>query len=471
MLRALYSTAFTLAQPLLHARLAWRARRQPEYREHVGERWGHYPDHRAQVGERPLLWLHAVSVGETRAAAPLVDALLAAHPQHALLLTHMTPTGRATGGELLARHPGRIVQAYLPYDLPGACARFFAHFCPERGLIMETELWPNLCAAAAARGVPLALVNARLSARSAAGYARIRGLIEPALASLSVIAAQTEADAERLRALGARHVVVCGNLKFDVTPAPDKLALGAAWKAGFVDGAGRPRPVLLAASTRDDEEALLLDALAGWLAGCTGGATAAAGATHAAARPGTDPATTEASAAAPLLLLVPRHPQRFEEVAALVAGRALSLTRRSRFAEAIALPSSTQVLLGDSMGEMAAYYAAADLAVIGGSLLPFGAQNLIEAAACGCPTLVGPHSFNFAQATDDAIAAGAARRVADAADAATQAAALLADPRALGVMRECALAFSRAHRGATARTLAAVLGESAETPAKQVSVR
>ena len=447
MLRALYSTAFTLAQPLLHARLAWRARRQPEYREHVGERWGHYPDHRAQLGERPLLWLHAVSVGETRAAAPLVDALLAAHPQHALLLTHMTPTGRATGGELLARHPGRIVQAYLPYDLPGACARFFAHFRPERGLIMETELWPNLCATAAARGVPLALVNARLSARSAAGYARIRGLIEPALASLSVIAAQTDADAERLRALGAQRVVVCGNLKFDVTPAPDKLALGAAWKAGFVASAGQPRPVLLAASTRDGEEALLLDALADWLA------------------------SDKAGAVAPLLLLVPRHPQRFEEVAALVAGRGLSLARRSRLAEAIALPSSTQVLLGDSMGEMAAYYAAADLALIGGSLLPFGAQNLIEAAACGCPTLVGPHSFNFAQATDDAIAAGAARRVSDAAAAATQAAALLADARALGVMRECALAFSRAHRGATARTLAAVLGESAGTTAKQVTVR
>ncbi|WP_338111939.1 lipid IV(A) 3-deoxy-D-manno-octulosonic acid transferase [Rhodocyclus tenuis] len=451
MLRALYSTAFTLAQPLLHARLAWRARRQPEYREHVGERWGHYPDHHAQIGERPLLWLHAVSVGETRAAAPLVDALLAAHPQHALLLTHMTPTGRATGAELVARHPGRIVQAYLPYDLPGACARFFAHFQPERGLIMETEIWPNLCAAAAARGVPLALVNARLSARSATGYARIRGLIEPALASLSVIAAQTEADAERLRALGARRVVVCGNIKFDVTPAPDKLALGAAWKTGFVSADGATRPVLLAASTRDGEEALLLDALSGWLAGVNASGSAADATANS--------ATNEADAAPPLLLLVPRHPQRFDEVAALVAERGLSLARRSSFAGAVALPPGTQVLLGDSMGEMAAYYATADLALIGGSLLPFGAQNLIEAAACGCPTLVGPHSFNFAQATADAIAAGAARRVADAADAANTARALLADEKALALMRECALAFSRAHRGATARTLAAVFAD------------
>lgn len=433
MLRALYSGAFTLAQPLLLGRLAWRARRQPEYRQHVGERWGHYPALAAELAGRPLLWVHAVSVGETRAAVPLVDALLAAHPQHVLLLTHMTPTGRATGSELVARHPGRIVQAYLPYDLPGACRRFFAHFRPERGLIMETEIWPNLCAAAAAQGVPLALVNARLSARSAAGYARVSGLIAPALASLAVIAAQTEADAERLRQLGARRVVVCGNLKFDVSPAPGKLALGAQWKKLFVDVEGRQRPLLLAASTRDGEEALILDAIsrAGFFAAADG-------------KP------------APLLILVPRHPQRFEEVGALVRERGLSLARRSELDAASAMPP-VQVWLGDSMGEMVAYYAAADLALIGGSLLPFGAQNLIEAAACGCPTLIGPHSFNFAQATADAIAAGAARRVADADDAVREMRALLADAQALDEMRACALAFSRAHRGATERTLAAVV--------------
>lgn len=433
MLRALYSGAFTLAQPLLLGRLAWRARRQPEYRQHVGERWGHYPALAAELAGRPLLWVHAVSVGETRAAVPLVDALLAAHPKHVLLLTHMTPTGRATGSELVARHPGRIVQAYLPYDLPGACRRFFAHFRPERGLIMETEIWPNLCAAAAAQGVPLALVNARLSARSAAGYARVSGLIAPALASLAVIAAQTEADAERLRQLGARRVVVCGNLKFDVSPAPGKLALGAQWKKLFVDVEGRQRPLLLAASTRDGEEALILDAIsrAGFFAAADG-------------KP------------APLLILVPRHPQRFEEVGALVRERGLSLARRSEIDAASAMPP-VQVWLGDSMGEMVAYYAAADLALIGGSLLPFGAQNLIEAAACGCPTLIGPHSFNFAQATADAIAAGAARRVADADDAVRETCALLADAQALDEMRACALAFSRAHRGATERTLAAVV--------------
>nr|WP_201212414.1 lipid IV(A) 3-deoxy-D-manno-octulosonic acid transferase [Rhodocyclus purpureus] len=433
MLRGLYSGAFTLAQPLLLGRLAWRARRQPEYRQHVGERWGHYPALAAELAGRPLLWVHAVSVGETRAAVPLVDALLAAHPQHVLLLTHMTPTGRATGSELVARHPGRIVQAYLPYDLPGACRRFFAHFRPERGLIMETEIWPNLCAAAAAQGVPLALVNARLSARSAAGYARVSGLIAPALASLAVIAAQTEADAERLRQLGARRVVVCGNLKFDVSPAPGKLALGAQWKKLFVDVEGRQRPLLLAASTRDGEEAIILDALsrAGFFAAADG-------------KP------------APLLILVPRHPQRFEEVGALVRERGLSLARRSKLDAASAIPP-VQVWLGDSMGEMVAYYAAADLALIGGSLLPFGAQNLIEAAACGCPTLIGPHSFNFAQATADAIAAGAARRVADADDAVREMRALLADAQALDEMREHALAFSRAHRGATERTLAAVV--------------
>ncbi|NJA89627.1 3-deoxy-D-manno-octulosonic acid transferase [Rhodocyclus tenuis] len=479
MLRTLYSAAFTLAQPALLARLFWRARRQPEYRQHIGERWGHYAAWPTPVERPPLLWLHAVSVGETRAAAPVIDALLAAHPQHTLLLTHMTPTGRAAGAELLTRHPGRIVQAYLPYDLPGPCKRFFAHFRPQRGLIMETELWPNLCAAAAAQRVPLALVNARLSARSAAGYARVRGLIAPALASLSVIAAQAEADAERLRRLGAPRVVVCGNLKFDVTPDAAARARGARWKQRFVDAHGNARPVLLAASTRDGEESLLLDALAPWLK-----------------QPATEPS--------PLLLLVPRHPQRFDDVAALVRARGFTLARRSALppettqkpsehraekSEAIAtLAPDVQVWLGDSMGEMAAYYAAADLAVMGGSLLPFGGQNLIEAAACGCPTLVGPHTFNFAQAAADAIDAGAARRVrgldeaqgdapGGAADAtanandpsppdslagsvsatlATLAPALLADPAALARMRECAHTFSHAHQGATARTLAAV---------------
>ena len=283
---------------------------------------------------------------------------------------------------------------------------------------METELWPNLIAAAKRRNVPLSLINARLSARSQRGYRRISPLIRPALASLRAVAAQTPADAQRLMTIGARHVDVFGNIKFDVTPAPEKLELGKQWRQTL----GR-RPVWLAASTREGEEALILDAFTRL------------------ARPDI------------LLLLVPRHPQRFAEVAALVEARGLNFCRRS----SDPLPTTaTQVWLGDSMGEMPAYFAVADLALIGGTLLPFGGQNLIEAAACGCPVLVGPHTFNFSQAAKDSIASGAALRVADVETAAKAAVDLLENRDRLRAMQAAALAFSQAHRGATARTVALI---------------
>lgn len=417
MARLLYSLLFYLAMPLVWLRLLWRARRQPEYLQHLGERHGFYTRRQAP-GHRPLIWLHAVSLGETRAAAPLIDALLDARPDHDLLLTHMTPTGRDAGTALFAGRPERLLQVYLPYDLPDACGRFLDHFRPRVGLLMETELWPNMISAARKRQLPVALVNARLSARSLRGYARLGSLIRPALLSLSAVAAQTSADAERLQQIGARQPSVCGNLKFDVTPAADGLQLGAQWRQAI----GR-RPVWLLASSRAGEEALFLDACAAM------------------------------DVPDLLLLLVPRHPQRFAEVAALIADRGLAFCRRS----ATTLPSpGIKVWLGDSMGEMIAYYALADLALIGGTLLPFGGQNLIEAASCGCPLLLGPHSFNFAQASDDAVACGAARRVADARQAAQVAGALLVQPAQLRAMHSAALAFSQAHRGATARTVALI---------------
>ena len=414
MARLIYTLAFYLAQPVVWLRLLWRARKQPEYLAHLGERYGCYP----QVAPDRLIWLHVVSVGETRAAEPLIKALLAAYPEHELLMTHMTPTGRATGGELIAKYGPRLHQAYLPYDLPGACRRFFAHFRPSLGLLMETELWPNLIDAAHRQDVPVLLVNARLSARSQRGYRRVQALVHPALRQLSAVAAQTAADATRLAELGAQDVKVFGNLKFDVTPSPDKLQLGAQWRQVL----GK-RPVWLAASTREGEEALILDAF------------------------------TRMIPADALLLLVPRHPQRFAEVADLVTQRGLALCRRSDDA----LPdATTRVWLGDSMGEMPAYFSVADIALIGGTLLPFGGQNLIEAAACACPVLVGPHTFNFAQATEDALACGAARRIDDAPGAADEAARLLTDREALQGMRAAAIAFSQAHRGATARTVALI---------------
>jgi 3-deoxy-D-manno-octulosonic-acid transferase len=414
--RRLYTLAFRLALPLILLRLLWRGRRQPGYREGVGERFGSY-GRRPPRGDVAPLWLHAVSVGEMRAAEPLLRALRAAHPELPLLLTCMTPTGRETARSL---YGDLATIVWLPYDLPGACERFLHHFAPRAGVLMETEIWPNLIAACARRRVPLLLVNARLSERSAAAYRRVAALVRPALAALTAVGAQSAADADRLASLGAPAPAVCGNLKFDVTPRPELLALGEAWRQRI--GA---RPVWLAASTREGEEATVLAAF-GILRRRLPGA---------------------------LLILVPRHPQRFDEAAALASAAGFSLARRS-----LALPSAdVAVWLGDSMGEMAAYYAAAELALIGGSLKPFGAQNLIEACACGCPVLIGPSDFNFRQATADALAAGAARRVdADPQEIATAAAALLADRPSLAAMRAAAGRFAGAHRGATARTLALI---------------
>ena len=412
MVRLAYALLWYCLTPLIWLRLAWRARKQPEYLQNLGERYGFY----RQTPFNRLIWVHAVSVGETRAAQPLIEGLLAQWPEHRILLTGMTPTGRQTGAEVYgARFGERVIQVYLPYDYPGAVRRFFAHFNPAFGVLMETEIWPNLLAAAKTAGVPVVLANARLSARSARGYGRFDALVRPAFAALAGVAAQTSGDARRLGELGAPTVDVCGNLKFDVTPGPDKLLLGQRWRAAL-----NGRPVWLAASTREGEEPLVL---AAWRQVAPSGA---------------------------LLVLVPRHPQRFDAVAALVREAGLSCVRRSD-----GLPQAdTAVWLGDSMGEMAAYYALADLAFIGGSLLPLGGQNLIEAAACGCPVLVGPHTFNFLQATEDALSAGAARRIQDETELGATVAGLLADPVQLAGMREAAVSFARAHQGAAGRTLA-----------------
>ncbi len=412
MVRLAYALLWYCLTPLIWLRLAWRARKQPEYLQNLGERYGFY----RQTPFNKLIWVHAVSVGETRAAQPLIEGLLAQWPEHRILLTGMTPTGRQTGAEVYgARFGERVLQVYLPYDYPGAVRRFFAHFNPAFGVLMETEIWPNLLAAAKTAGVPVVLANARLSARSARGYGRFDALVRPAFAALAGVAAQTSGDARRLGELGAPTVDVCGNLKFDVTPAPEKLLLGQRWRTAL-----NGRPVWLAASTREGEEPLIL---AAWRQVAPSGA---------------------------LLVLVPRHPQRFDAVAALVREAGLSCVRRSD-----GLPQAdTAVWLGDSMGEMAAYYVLADLAFIGGSLLPLGGQNLIEAAACGCPVLVGPHTFNFLQATEDALSAGAARRIQDETDLGAAVVGLLANPAQLAGMREAAVSFARAHQGAAGRTLA-----------------
>jgi 3-deoxy-D-manno-octulosonic-acid transferase len=406
--RRLYTLALWLVLPLLLLRLLWRARRQPAYLEHIPERFGVY---RARI-DAPCLWIHAVSVGETRAAAPLVHALCARYPGTRILLTHMTPTGRETGVALFG---DTVTSCYLPYDYPGAVTRFLAHFRPRLGLLMETELWPNLVAQAVQAGLPLYLVNARLSARSARGYGRIGALARDALGGLAAIAAQTGADARRLRALGAARVVVTGNLKFEVEAPAQEVARGKAWRESI--GA---RPVILAASTREGEEAQLL---AAWAAAPHGDA---------------------------LLVIVPRHPQRFDEVAAEVCGRGLRLMRRS---QGLQLSRETEVLLGDSLGEMYFYYAACDVALLGGSFLPHGAQNLIEPCALGKPVVIGPSTYNFAQAAAAAVAAGAALPVPDFASGVETALRLLDQPQRLAACAEAGLRFAEAHRGATGRIL------------------
>jgi 3-deoxy-D-manno-octulosonic-acid transferase len=410
MSRGLYTLLWWLALPLVPFRLWWRGRREPGYRAHIGERFGRY-SREADAPRGDVVWVHAVSMGETRAAAPLVERIASEYPQATIVLTSMTATGREAGHSLFG---DRVVQAWLPYDLPFAVEAFLDRFLPRAGFLLETELWPNLVHACSQRRIPLLLVNARMSERSAAGYARTGALARTMLSELAGVAAQTEDDAKRLTRLGARNVAVTGNLKFDLAVPDAMRAAGASLRERI----GRDRPVWLAASTRDGEEASLLDAVA------------------------------RASASDALLVLVPRHPQRFDEVEALLRARGLSFARRTANAR---VDASTRVLLGDTMGEMLAYCAASDVAFVGGSLLPLGGQNLLEPIALGVPTLVGPHTFNFAEATERAIEAGAARRVADADALVAEVCALLADDAARARMRDAALKFVVTHRGATGR--------------------
>ena len=408
-MRLLYTLILYLLMPWVLLRLVWRSWREPAYLRYVGERLGQY----RKLAGTPLIWVHAVSVGETRAAQPLIEALLRDYPQHYVLLTHMTPAGRDLSREIFA---GSVERCYLPYDLPGAVSDFLEHFTPCTGILMETEIWPNLIRGCHKRGIPLYLVNARLSNKSWGGYRRLAGLTRGSLARISGIAARGDEDARRFTKLGAHNVVVSGNLKFDVTPPPGQLDLGRAWRRLYGDG----RPVLLAASTREGEEELLLDQLAG------------------------------IDVPALLTVIVPRHARRFESVAALVQQRGLKLQRRSE--EATVRPD-TRVVLGDSMGEMFAYYSACDVAFVGGSLLPFGGHNLIEGCAVGKPVLIGHSVYNFAETVDEAVRVGAAIKVRDAQQLAREAAQLLLDGAAAQRMGVAGLAFCAAHRGATKKVM------------------
>jgi len=431
MTRYVYTCLLYLLLPFTPLKLLWRARTQPEYLQHWRERYGFY---RTKI-QRPMIWLHCVSVGETRAAAPLIEALSHHYPRHRILITHTTPTGRATSEQLLGK---QVESVYLPYDLPFAVNRFLNHFKPVIGILVETELWFNLIASCKQRQIPLLLVNARLSEKSARGYAKLGAVAQTGLQSLVAISAQTEQDALRLRSLGAGNagnlISVVGNIKFDVIPPDAAFSQGQQLRQQL----GATRPLLLAASTRIGEEAMIIAAV------------------------------TAANIKDLLTVIVPRHPQRFDEVAALLQKNALSYVRRSSLADKDAITdqparhASEQLpavnadvafVLGDSMGEMFSYYAACDLAFIGGSLLPLGGQNLIEACAMGKPVLIGPYTFNFEQATELAISAGAAQRVQDTAELTAAIQTLFADAEKRQHMAAAALHFSEFSRGATLRTL------------------
>ncbi len=421
---ALYSALTWAVQPLLRRKLRLRALAEPVYGQWVDERFGHYsPADLGRDGAGQWIWLHAVSLGETRAAAILLKALRAQMPGMRLLLTHGTATGRAEGAKLLQAGD---LQVWQPWDTRAAVERFVQQFRPAVGVLLETEVWPNLVTICRARGIPLALANARLSDKSLSQALRWSSLSMPVYQSLAAVWAQTQTDAQRLRALAAPVRGVFGNLKFDVLPDSAQLAQGAQWRRRSA------RPVVLFASSREGEEALFIDALR----------------------------RLAAQALRVQWLIVPRHPQRFDAVALQLQAAGLRVSRRSEWLgappQAQAQPGEECVWLGDSLGEMPLYYALADAALLGGSFAPLGGQNLIEAAACGCPMLVGPYTFNFAEAAELACEAGAARRVPDLNAGLQAALALVYDAPARANATACSLQFAQAHRGAAQATAAAI---------------
>lgn len=417
--RTLYTLLFHLGLPLIALRLFLRARKAPAYGQRIGERFA--------VGLPPLqpggIWVHAVSVGESIAAAPMVRALRARYPQLPITVTCMTPTGSERIQALFAADP-LIQHCYLPYDLPWAAARFLKRAQPKLAVIMETELWPNHIHQCAKRGIPVALANGRLSERSARGYGRFARLTAPMLAEMSLLAIQTEAEAERFRQLGARPecVQVTGSIKFDLTIDPELLqradALRGEWQAS-------QRPLWIAASTHAGEDEVVLAAHQQLLA----------------QRPDA------------LLILVPRHPERFNSVHELSAKAGLATVRRSTGQPVTA---STQVLLGDTMGELLFLYALADIALVGGSLVANGGHNLLEPAALGKPVISGPHLFNFLEIAAQLREAGALREVADAEQLASVVAELWQQPQQAEQMRLAGLGVMARNQGALARLLDAL---------------
>jgi 3-deoxy-D-manno-octulosonic-acid transferase len=414
----LYSVLTRFLQPFVRRKLLRRGQLEAGYLHAIEQRFGHH-DRAAASG---YVWVHAVSLGETRAAAVLLKALRAEWPGLPVLLTHGTATGREQGQQLLQAGD---CQAWLPWDTPEAVDRFLKHFQPRVGLLMETEVWPNLVAGCRANGVPLILANARMSEKSMQQARRWAWLARPAYAGLADVWAQTEADALRLRSLGATVSHCLGNLKFDATPDPVQRHAGVEFRKRC------QRPVVMLASSREGEEAQLLQGLL---------------------------RSPEAMNTVQWLI-VPRHPQRFDTVAQLIESMGLAVLRRTQWGDpdhGLASAQTPALWLGDSVGEMAWYYSLSAAALLGGSFEKLGGQNLIEAAACACPVLMGPHTFNFAEAADMALQAQAAVRMEGMAQAMARAQALVSDQGELTRRSAAALGFASQHRGAAQRSVSAL---------------
>ncbi|MDI9331503.1 MAG: 3-deoxy-D-manno-octulosonic acid transferase [Alphaproteobacteria bacterium] len=413
----LYSTLMRALQPWLRRKLARRAQSEPGYAHAVGQRFGRYETQATACD----LWIHAVSLGEARAAAILMAELRRHRPGLRVLLTHGTATGWAQGKELLQDGDQ---QAWLPWDTPEAVASFLDHFQPPMGLLMETEVWPNLTLTCQRRGIPLVLANARLSAQSLRQALRLGFWARPGYQALAEAWPQTKADAERLAQLGVRRMQVMGNLKFDAQMKPTQLALGHDLRARL------GRPVLLLASSREGEEAAWAQAL-------------------------------QSHEGAALPWVVPRHPQRFDAVADLLQAQGWHVLRRSQLdlsrCDAVTVAHPRTVVLGDTLGEMALYYALAHVALMGGSFERHGGQNLIEALACGCPVVLGPHTYNFEQASTEALAQGAAQPAQDLTEGVKMGLDLCANPARQAQMSAKGLALLDAHRGVAQRMAVNVL--------------
>jgi 3-deoxy-D-manno-octulosonic-acid transferase len=420
---SLYSAVMWSAQPFLRLKLARRGRAEPGYLLNIEERFGRYQQPavlslpKDYQKDPQFVWIHAVSLGETRAAGVLVAALRQHLPDMKLLLTHGTATGRAEGAKLLRAGD---VQVWQAWDTAAATDRFIKHFQPRIGIMMETELWPNMAATCAKYQIPLVIANARMSEKTYVQTKKFDGLARPAYESLAAVWPQSAADAQRFAKFGAPVTDVFGNLKFDAVVDENQLEKGKNWRSNM------RKPVVMFASSRDGEELALLQYL-------------------------------QKNVLDVQWLIVPRHPQRFDEVATLIEKHGFTLSKRSDWLDQPDIEDANTILLGNSLGEMALYYGMSDVALLGGSFEPLGGQNLIEAAACGCPVVMGPSVFNFSQAATLAIESGAAFAVDSISQAADAANAMIESTTTLKVARAAAQQFAKSHQGAAERTAAAVM--------------